>query len=125
GLATDDAHGYHAWGLGKVNPGRGWVMVKAPHPTAEAIVKAIEAGDFYASTGVTLNPVFRTKEYVQLHIEVEPGVTYTTQFIATMKDANLDSKEQLDMDGKPVPVTNLYSAEIGKVVQSSVGTFAQ
>ena len=52
GLATDDAHGYHEYGVGKVNPGRGWVMVQAPHLTAEAIVKGLEAGDFYASTGV-------------------------------------------------------------------------
>jgi hypothetical protein len=26
--STDDAHGYQAFGLGKVNPGRGWVQVK-------------------------------------------------------------------------------------------------
>ena len=52
GLATDDAHGYHTYGVGKVNPGRGWIMVKAPYLTAEAIVRAIEAGDFYASSGV-------------------------------------------------------------------------
>ena len=52
GLATDDAHAYHEWGADKTNPGRGWVMVNAPHPTAEAIVKGIEAGDFYPSTGV-------------------------------------------------------------------------
>jgi hypothetical protein len=39
GMATDDAHGYHAYGVGKVNPGRGWIMVKAPYLTAEAIVR--------------------------------------------------------------------------------------
>ena len=38
GMATDDAHGYHAFGVGKVNPGRGWIMVKAPYLTAETIV---------------------------------------------------------------------------------------
>jgi hypothetical protein len=51
GLGTDDAHAYHIWGLGKTNPGRGWIMVRAPHLSAEAIIKAIEAGDFYASSG--------------------------------------------------------------------------
>jgi hypothetical protein len=40
GMATDDAHGYHAYGVGKVNLGRGFIMVKAPYLTAEAIVAA-------------------------------------------------------------------------------------
>jgi len=43
GLATDDSHAYHEWGLGKTNPGRGWVMVKAAHLTPDTLVKAIDA----------------------------------------------------------------------------------
>ena len=46
GLATDDSHAYHEYGIGKTNPGRGWVMVKAPFLTAEAAVKGLEAGRF-------------------------------------------------------------------------------
>ena len=124
GMATDDAHGYHEWGVGKVNPGRGWVMVSAPHPTAEAIVKGIETGDFYASTGVRLEELVRRGNELRLAIRTEPGVTYKTQFVATMKDANLDSKEQLDKDGNPLPVTNVYSADIGKVVLETNGAMA-
>jgi hypothetical protein len=116
GLATDDAHGYHEWGVGKVNPGRGWVMVKAPHLTAEAVVGGIEKGDFYASTGVTLDEVVREGNELRLAIRSEPGVTYTTQFIATMKGTPLDSQPVLDKDGKELPVTRVYSPEIGKVV---------
>ena len=124
GLATDDAHGYHEWGLNKVNPGRGWVMVRSPHPTAEAIVKGIEAGDFYASTGVRFDEIKRTGDELRLAIHTEPGVTYRTQFVATMKDANLDSKEQLDKDGNLLPVTNVYSPDIGKVVAEVAGVAA-
>jgi hypothetical protein len=29
GLAVDDSHEYHEFGSGRVNPGRGWVMVRA------------------------------------------------------------------------------------------------
>jgi hypothetical protein len=36
GLATDDSHGYHEYGVGKVNPGRGWVLVRAPFLTADS-----------------------------------------------------------------------------------------
>jgi hypothetical protein len=121
GLATDDAHRYHEWGVGKVNPGRGWVMVKAPHLTGEAVVKGLEAGDFYASTGVLLDEVVRDGDTLRLAIRTEPGVTYKTEFVATMKDAPLDAKAKVitEKDGKEVPVTGDYSAEIGKVVATS------
>jgi hypothetical protein len=119
GLATDDAHGYHAWGIGKVNPGRGWVMVRAPYLTAEAVVQAMEAGDFYASSGVLLKDVRRTGDRLALSIQPEPGVSYKTQFIATLRDAPLTSEPRLDDKGKMLEVTRLYSADVGKVVAES------
>jgi hypothetical protein len=121
GLATDDAHGYHEFGVGKVNPGRGWVMVRSAHPTAEAIVKGLEEGEFYASTGVTLDSLACSSNSLRIAIHPEPGVSYRTQFIATMKDADLASKEQLDKDGQPLPVTNIYSNEVGRVVTEVEG----
>jgi hypothetical protein len=75
GLATDDAHRYHEWGVGKVNPGRGWIMVKGPYLSAEALVRAIDAGDFYATTGVVLDDVKRTNAELALTIRGEPGGT--------------------------------------------------
>ncbi len=119
GLATDDAHGYHAFGVGKVNPGRAWVMVRAPYLSAEAVVRAIEAGDFYASTGVVLSDVRRKGDVLSLAIQSEPGVKYHTQFIATLKDAPLDSEPRRDADGKPLEVTRVYSGDLGKVVAES------
>lgn len=116
GMATDDAHGYHAYGVGKVNPGRGWIMVRTPYLTAESLVGAMEAGDFYLSTGVTLKEVRRTKEELALSIVAEKGVHYKTQFIATMKNAALGSEPRLDAKGQPLDVTRLYSADVGKVV---------
>lgn len=121
GLATDDAHGYHAYGVGKVNPGRGWVMVKAPYLSAEAIVRGIEEGDFYASTGVTLKEVRRAGDRLSMVIQGEAGVSYKTQFIATLKNAPLTSEPRRDAEGKPLPVTQVYSAEIGKVVAEVEG----
>src|SRR5262245_34612140 len=91
GLATDDSHGYHEYGPGKVNPGRGWVMVRAPFLTAEAVVKGVDAGDFYASTGVALNEITRDGNTLKFAIRTEPGVTYKTEWIATMKGTDLTS----------------------------------
>jgi hypothetical protein len=118
-VATDDSHAYHVWGLGKTNPGRGWIMVRAPHLTAEALLKGIDAGDYYCSTGVVLSDVRRTKDELSLTIQPEKGVSYTTQFIATMRGASFESKPHLDAEGKPLDVTRIYSDEIGKVVLES------
>lgn len=121
GLATDDAHRYHEWGVGKVNPGRGWVMVRAPYLSAEAIIRAMLDGDFYFSTGVTLKEIVRDGKTFRLSIAGASGVKYKTQFIATPKNAPLDSKPQLDKDGKPLNVTNTYSPQIGKVMAEVEG----
>lgn len=119
GLATDDAHGYHTFGVGKVNPGRGWVMVRAPYLSAEGIVRAMTTGDFYFSTGVMLDEVRVTPEEITLTIRPERGVHYRTEFVATMKDAPLDSSPRLDKEGKVLPVTRVYNEQIGKVVEES------
>jgi hypothetical protein len=121
GLATDDAHGYHAFGVGKVNPGRGWVMVRAAHLSPEAILRAMEAGEFYATSGVLLDDVQRDSKELRLAIHTEPGVTYKTQFIATMKDARFDSEPRRDAEGKELKVTRVYRDEIGQVIAEVEG----
>ena len=114
GLATDDSHGYHEYGVGKVNPGRGFVMVKAPFLTAEALVKGLDAGDFYASTGVVLNEITRTGDTLKLSIRTEPGVSYKTEFVATLKGTDLTAAPKVikNKDGTETPVTGDYSPEI-------------
>ena len=119
GMATDDAHSYHAYGVGKTNPGRGWIMVRAPFLTAEALVRAIELGDYYCSTGVVLKDVRRNGKDLSLAIQAEKGVKYKTQFIATMKDAPLKGEPIFDDKGNLLDVTRNYSAEVGKVVAES------
>ena len=80
GVATDDAHNYLDFSLGLSNPGRGWVMVHAPHLTQEAIVKALASGSFYASTGVALPHLVLSQEAIYLEIEQDWDYLYTTTF---------------------------------------------
>ena len=35
-------------------PGRGWIMVRSRYLTPEQLLRAIEQGQFYASSGVAL-----------------------------------------------------------------------
>jgi hypothetical protein len=69
GVATDDAHHYHDDGSGKYPAGGGWVAVRAARDP-RAIVAALAAGRFYASTGVVLARA--GAESGELVVEVDP-----------------------------------------------------
>ncbi|XZE46318.1 PHP domain-containing protein [Pirellulaceae bacterium SH467] len=90
GIATDDSHEYH--GKPGSRPGRGWVMVRSHYLTPEHLIRAMESGDFYASSGVSLQDVQWNKATSTLSVAIqsEPNVQYTTEFIVTSKDAELD-----------------------------------
>jgi len=81
-LATDDAHTFREV-PGVSNPGRGWIQVRATALEPDAIVEAMLAGDFYASSGVVLREVRRDRRGIEIEIVAEPGVTYTTRFVGT------------------------------------------
>ncbi len=125
GIGTDDSHDYHNLILGKANPFRGWVMVRARHLTPESIIHAMEAGDFYSTSGVMLTDVVRTAKSLTVEIQVEPGVTYTTQFIGTRR--GYDPTSQLipaPADEKPPRKTlphRRYSKDVGAVLAEVKG----
>jgi hypothetical protein len=85
GTATDDAHQYDQYGVGKANPGRGWVMVRAAELTPLALYQAMYTGDFYSSTGVELADFSSTSKRLNIRIKEEPGVRYKTEFIGWRK----------------------------------------
>jgi len=124
GTGVDDSHVYHKWGVGKNNPGRGWVMVRASELRAEKIVEAMERGDFYATSGVTLRDVQRGPKELRIEIEPEQGVTFTTQFIGTRKGFDPKSEPVRDDKGKEMRATRRYSADIGQVLAEVKGSVA-
>ena len=113
GVAVDDAHQYHTMSTNNSNPGRGWIMVRAPELSPAAIIKAMEAGDFYASSGVRLKDIRFKSNTLAIDIEPEPGVTYVTQFLGTRRNFDRKSSPGTSLAGKPV--TRQYSGDIGEV----------
>lgn len=87
GLATDDTHHYHVTGMSRSTAGRGWIFVRAKALTPESLIAAMEAGEFYASTGVKLREVRFDPATKTLTVNVDTsddgGATYTTRFIGT------------------------------------------
>lgn len=127
GLATDDAHHYHTVIIGKGNAGRGWVMVRAKSLTAESLIAAMEAGDFYASSGVTLTDVRRDGDKLAVEIQAEPGVTYITRFIGTRRGydprSELIPAPETEAARKSLPHRR-YSKDVGAVLGEMPGTRA-
>ena len=86
GVAVDDAHDFQEWGPRQSNPGRGWIMVRAPELSRTAIREAFDKGDFYSSTGVTLATVERAsgkkgEGTLRVKIREDEMTAFTTTFI--------------------------------------------
>lgn len=82
GVASDDMHELkRPFSKQAAGPGRGWVMVRAAHLTADAILSALQRGDFYASTGIELTDIQATSRDVTVTIKPQGTTKYTVQFI--------------------------------------------
>lgn len=126
GLATDDGHNYHEWeDKKKSHPGRGWVMVLAEELSPESLIAAMEAGRFYASSGVELAKVVSSDDGLEIDITPKAGVQYGIDFIGTRKGFNASSAPVLDPNGKTVNTTRRYSDEVGVTFRHVKGTHAR
>jgi hypothetical protein len=83
GVAADDAHFFKTPPLPNApsSPGRSYVMVRSTRFTADALVAAMERGDFYASTGVELAEYDVTATSVTLRVVASAMSRYLVRFI--------------------------------------------
>jgi hypothetical protein len=96
-------------------------MVRAGALTPDSIIAALEAGDFYASTGVTLADITVSPDRLALRVAEEPGVTYVTEFIGTRAGYDRTVLPVPD-DSAGLPVTHRYSADVGTVLAAVQGS---
>lgn len=125
GLAVDDSHHYHRQGSDQSNQGRGWVMVRSERLEAPSLIAALEAGDFYASSGVNLRRLERVGNTQRIEVEAEPGVTYTIRFVGTRRGFDASRSPVMSAKGEPIRATWRYSDRIGETLAVSVGPRAQ
>ena len=82
GIAVDDAHHFQGeFAPERANPGRGWIAVQAASLDPVQIMRNLELGLFYASTGVELDDVVVTPQRMEIHIRQNQDFKYTTTFI--------------------------------------------
>jgi hypothetical protein len=125
GLAVDDGHDYHHIPSRASEPGRGWVMVLADALTPESLIDALEAGHFYASSGVALKRVETSIRGLAVEVELTAGDSYTIEFIGTRRGYDSHSHEVVDKDGQPIHTTRHYSDDVGEVLASVPGPSAR
>lgn len=124
GVANDDTHNYHKFDPRAANPGQAWTVVRAARLTPESLIRAMNAGDFYCSTGVRLKDVAFQDDTLTVQVDPDPGVTYTIRFLGTRRGFDPTSREVVDAEGKAVRTTRRYSPEIGAVLAESQGATA-
>ncbi len=122
--ANDDFHDMKVLTPDNPGSGRAWVMVRADRLAAELLVAAIEAGDFYASTGVSLKDIRRDKMSLQVDVQPEDGISYTIQFLGTRKGFDPTSQPVTvnDKKGKPICGTGRYGSSVGAILAEVKGT---
>lgn len=125
GVAGDDAHDYRPYSNPVSRPGRGWIQVRAPRLAAADLIDAIEAGDFYASTGVTLRDVRCEDGTLRIDIEPDSGASYRVAFIGTRVGQSLDSRPVVNAEGDTLRTTRVYDAGVGEVLSEVEGSHAQ
>ncbi|MBI1312539.1 hypothetical protein GC176_14700 [bacterium] len=124
GVGTDDGHNYHNIPSRASEPGRGWVMVLADELQPAALIAAMERGDFYASSGVTLESVTSSSDRIDIKVVENEGVDYRIEFIGTLAGYDAESSPILDKNGKEIRATRRYSDDIGKVLKTVDGRTA-
>lgn len=124
GLGTDDGHAYHNIPSRASEPGRGWVMVLTDSLTPEKLIAAMEAGQFYSSSGVSLERVTSSKDGLEVAVKADADVKYSIEFLGTRRGFDTKSEPALDKEGKEIRATRRYSDDIGKVLAKVEGTTA-
>lgn len=89
-VASDDAHNYSSQDVLNALPGRGWIMVLARELSSEAIREAMLRGDFYASTGVSLEKLSFDGKQLYIKVTPQPGVSYKITFVGSLKETKPD-----------------------------------
>lgn len=84
GTGDDDVHQIHP-NTDEIQalPGQVWIYVRARELTREAILKGIDSGDFYVSTGVQLSDYKADRSEISIKVKPTSFSRYRIQFIGS------------------------------------------
>lgn len=124
GIGTDDTHHY----VNRTPEQRmfdAWVMVRSAALTPDALLAAMHAGDFYATTGVLLDDVAfdPARRTLRVKVQAAPDVAYRIRFITTKRgfDQTVRTVEVPAVKGHGARAIPVYSEDVGRTVQLAEG----
>jgi hypothetical protein len=103
GTAVDDSHHFYEFVSAREfavrlsNPGRAWIMVRAHELSVEALMEAMNRGDFYATTGVVLDEYEVTSQRIRIVLNDR---THDLGWSAPGANPQLYRTEFIGKDGK-------------------------
>jgi len=119
GVGSDDTHHY-LFLKPKQRLTDAWIMVRSTALTPEALLSAMDSGDYYATTGVYLEDVAFDARRRKLSVKVQaaPGVQYRIRFITTKRgfDQTVHMVERPAEKGRGDRTIPVYSEDIGRTV---------
>ena len=103
----------------QIETGNGWIEVNSESLEPNSIVKEIQHGNFYASTGVEIDNFFVSNDEIKIEINKKNNEEFTTQFIGTR--VNFDRKTiNNNNTGHSSLFSDLsYSNDIGKILHET------
>jgi len=107
GTAVDDSHHFYEFVASREtrtplsNPGRAWIMVRAQELSVPALIAAMNRGDFYASTGVTIESYDVTTTGIRIRLN---DSTHDLGWSLPGANPQLYRTEFIGKDGKVVKV---------------------
>jgi hypothetical protein len=107
GTAVDDSHHFYEFVASREtraplsNPGRAWIMVRAPELSVPALIAAMNRGDFYATTGVAIESYDVTTTGIRIRLN---DSTHDLGWSLPGANPQLYRTEFIGKDGKAVKV---------------------
>jgi hypothetical protein len=83
GVASDDAHVFEKFSPDLPNPGRGWVAVLARRLDADEIMRNLDQGLFYSSTGVEIEYLRVSARRIEIGIRPSGNAKIRSEFIGS------------------------------------------
>jgi hypothetical protein len=83
GVASDDAHVYRKISADLPNPGRGWVTVMARRLDGDEIMRNLDQGLFYSSTGVEIENLRVSDRRIEITVRPPENGRIRTEFIGS------------------------------------------
>jgi predicted metal-dependent phosphoesterase TrpH len=117
GMGSDDRHAYEP-------APKAWSVVRAANLGTSDLLRAIQAGDFYASNGLDFEDVQFDGKTLSVKIDVREEGSYRVLFLGTKKNYDPTSRliDVAEGPRRPARKIDIYSDSIGVVLDTIEGT---